>query len=78
MILPEHVERLWIRPARVRAKAGEVAGGRGGAVDPHVGAVDWEDKAASTLLRFLIGYGEAGEVISSLDSSRRKARRDAS
>jgi hypothetical protein len=57
--------------SRRRAKAGEVAGGRGGAVDLlRVGAVDWEDRAASVLLRFLIGYGEvdpqllsgAGEV----------------
>jgi hypothetical protein len=57
--------------SRRRAKAGEVAGGRGGAVDlPHVEAAGWEDRAASVLLRFLIGYGEidpqllsgAGEV----------------
>ncbi len=62
-----------VDPSRSRkgAKAGEVAGGRGGAVDlPHVEATDWEDRAASVLLRFLIGYGEidpqllsgAGEV----------------
>ncbi len=46
--------------SRRRAKAGEVAGGRGGAVDLlRVGAAGWEDRAASVLLRFLIGYGEA-------------------
>jgi hypothetical protein len=57
--------------SRRRAKAGGIAGGRGGAVDlPHVEAADWGDRAASVLLRFLIGYGEidpqllsgAGEV----------------
>ncbi len=45
--------------SRRRAKAGEVAGGRGGAADlPRVGAAGWEDKAASVLLRFLLGYGK--------------------
>jgi hypothetical protein len=42
-------------------KADRVAKRRNEAVDPsrtHKGAVDWEDRAASTLLRFLIGYGE--------------------
>jgi hypothetical protein len=51
-----------VDPSRSRrgAKAGEVAGGRGGAVEPApVGAAGWEDRAASVLLRFLIGYGEA-------------------
>jgi hypothetical protein len=42
--------------SRRRAKAGEVAGGRGGAVDPsHVEAASWEDRAASVLLRYLLG-----------------------
>jgi hypothetical protein len=43
-----------VDPSRSRrgAKAGEVAGGRGD-------AADWEDRAASVFLRFLIGYGEA-------------------
>jgi tetratricopeptide (TPR) repeat protein len=46
--------------SRRRAKAGEVAGGRGGAADlPRVEAAGWEDRAASVLLRFLVGYGEA-------------------
>ncbi len=51
-----------VHPSRSRrgAKAGEVAGGRGGAVDLlRVGAAGWEDRAASVLLRFLVGYGEA-------------------
>jgi hypothetical protein len=51
-----------IDPSRSRreAKAGGIARGRGGAVDPsRVGAADWEDRTASVLLRFLIGYGEA-------------------
>jgi hypothetical protein len=51
-----------VDPSRSRrgAKAGEVAGGRGGAVDLlRVGAAGWEDRAASVLLRFLVGYGEA-------------------
>ncbi len=46
--------------SRREAKAGEVAGGRGGAVDlSHVEAAGWEDRATSVLLRFLTGYGEA-------------------
>jgi hypothetical protein len=62
-----------VDPSRSRrgAKAGKIAGGRGGAVElSRVGAAGWEDRAASVLLRFLIGYGEidpqllsgAGEV----------------
>jgi hypothetical protein len=40
-------------------KAKDVAKRRGGAVDPsRRGAAGWEDRAASVLLRFLIGYGE--------------------
>jgi hypothetical protein len=57
-----------VDPSRSRrgAKAGEVAGGRGGAVEPpHVEVADWEDRAASVLLRFLIGYGEIGPRLSS-------------
>jgi len=52
--------------SRRRAKAGGIAGGRGGAVDlPHVKAADWGDRAASVLLRFLIGYGEIDPQFSS-------------
>jgi hypothetical protein len=49
-----------VDPSRSRkgTKAGEVAGGRGGVTDQsHV--EEWKDRAASVLLRFLIGYGEA-------------------
>jgi len=49
-------------PATAHEKAKRVAKRRGEAVDPSrppKGAVDWEDRAASVLLRFLIGYGEA-------------------
>jgi len=46
--------------SRRGAKAGKMAEGRGGAVDlSHVEAAGWEERAASVLLRFLIGYGEA-------------------
>jgi len=47
-------------PATAYEKAGKIAGARGETVDPsRVGAAGWEDRAASALLRFLIGYGEA-------------------
>ncbi len=53
-------EAVYPSYSRRGAKAGEVAGGRGGAVDLlRVGAAGWEDRAASVLLRFLVGYGEA-------------------
>jgi hypothetical protein len=57
--------------SRKEAKVVGIAGGRGEAMDlPHVETADWGDRAASVLLRFLIGYGEidpqllsgAGEV----------------
>jgi hypothetical protein len=51
-----------LAPKSAYEKAKDVAKKRGEAVDPSrspKGAVDWEDRAASTLLRFLIGYGEA-------------------
>jgi len=42
------------------AKAGKAAGGHDGAADQsRKEEVDWEDRAASVLLRFLVGYGEA-------------------
>jgi hypothetical protein len=49
-----------VDPSRSRkgAKAGEVAGGRGAAADLPRVEEDWKDRAASVLLRFLIGYGE--------------------
>jgi hypothetical protein len=46
-------------PRTAYDKAKWAARGRGGAVNPlRVGAAGWEDRAASVLLRFLIGYGE--------------------
>jgi hypothetical protein len=57
--------------SRRGAKVVGTAEGRGKAMNlPHVEAADWGDRAASVLLRFLIGYGEidpqllsgAGEV----------------
>jgi hypothetical protein len=51
-----------LTPKSAYDKANRVAEKRGEAVDPSrppKGAVDWEDRAASTLLLFLIGYGEA-------------------
>jgi hypothetical protein len=51
-----------LTPTSAHDKAKDVAKKRGEAVDPSrspKGAVDWKDRAASVLLRFLIGYGEA-------------------
>jgi hypothetical protein len=51
-----------LTPKGAYDKAKGIAKGRGETVDPSrspKGAVDWEDRAASVLLRFLIGYGEA-------------------
>jgi hypothetical protein len=51
-----------LTPRSAYEKADRVARGRGVTVDPSrspKGAVDWEDRAASKLLRFLIGHGEA-------------------
>jgi hypothetical protein len=51
-----------LTPRSAYNKAWEIAKERGESVDPsrsRRGAVDWEDRAASALLRFLIGYGEA-------------------
>jgi hypothetical protein len=50
-----------LTPRSAYDKAKRVAKRRGEAVDPSrspKGAVDWEERAASTLLQFLIGYGE--------------------
>jgi hypothetical protein len=55
-----------LTPRSAYDKAWKIAGGRGEAVDPSysrrrgrsVGQPSWEDRAASVLLRFLIGYGE--------------------
>jgi hemerythrin-like domain-containing protein len=51
-----------LTPISAYEKAYRIAKRRGETVDPSrspKGAVDWEDRAASVLLRFLIGYGEA-------------------
>jgi len=64
-----------VDPSRThkRAKAGEVAGGRGGAMDlSRVGAAGWEDRAASVLLRFFIGYGEADLKFRRIEKGGRK------
>jgi hypothetical protein len=53
-------------PGGAYEKARDIARGRGEAVDPSysgrrgrsVGKPSWEDRAASVLLRFLVGYGE--------------------
>ena len=51
--------------SRRRAKAGGIAGRHGEAMDlPHV-EEDWKDRAASVLLRFLIGYCEVDPRLSS-------------
>ncbi|MFZ8810888.1 MAG: hypothetical protein ACO2PN_22615 [Pyrobaculum sp.] len=49
-----------VDPSRSRkgTRTWKVAGGRGGAVDLSRVEEDWKDRAASVLLRFLIGYGE--------------------
>ncbi len=55
-----------LTPRSAYEKARYIARGRGEAVDPSysgrrgrsVGQPSWEDRAASVLLRFLIGYGE--------------------
>jgi hypothetical protein len=44
--------------SRKGTRTWKVAGGRGGAVDLSRVEGDWKDRAASVLLRFLIGYGE--------------------
>jgi hypothetical protein len=56
-----------LTPRNTYDKAKDIAKKRGEAVDPSysgrrgrsVGQPSWEDRAASALLRFLIGYGEA-------------------
>ena len=57
---------MLLTPGGAYDKAWKIAGGRGEAVDPSysgrrgmsVGQPSWEDRAASVLLLFLIGYGE--------------------
>jgi hypothetical protein len=50
-----------LTPRSAYEKADKIANTRGESVDPsrsRRGAVDWEERAASVLLRFLISYGE--------------------
>jgi hypothetical protein len=66
-----------VDPSRSRkgAKAGGIAEGCGGAVEPaHVGVAGWEDRAASVLLRFLIGYGEADLKFRRIEKGNEKGR----
>jgi hypothetical protein len=64
-------------PRTAYQKAWEIAKRRGEAVDPSrspKGAVDWEERAASTLLRFLIGYGEADLKFRRVEKGKEKGR----
>jgi hypothetical protein len=64
-------------PLTAYNEAKDVAKRRGEAVDPsrtRRGAVDWEERAASTLLRFLIGYGEADLKFRHVEKEGKKGR----
>ena len=53
-------------PGGAYEKAWEIAKGRGEAVDPSrspKGAVDWEDRAASVLLRYLLGRAVDEDIV---------------
>ncbi len=66
-----------LTPKGAYDKAKDVAKERGEAVDPsrsRRGAVDWKDRAASVLLRFLIGYGEADLKFRAVEKRTRKGR----
>ncbi len=66
-----------LTPRGAYNKAWEIAKRRGESVDPsrtHKGAVNWEDRAASTLLRFLIGYGEADLKFRRVEKEGKKGR----
>jgi hypothetical protein len=66
-----------LTPKSAYNKAKDIAKGRGEAVDPsrsRRGAVDWEDRAASVLLRFLIGYGEADLKFRPVEKRGKKGR----
>ena len=55
-----------LTPWSVYDKAKDVAKGRGEAVDPSrspKGAVDWEDRAASTLLRYLLSKAVSEDLV---------------
>jgi hypothetical protein len=69
-----------LTPISAYNKAKDIAKGRGEAVDPSysgrrgrsVGKPNWEDRAASVLLRFLIGYGEADLKFRRIEKGGRK------
>jgi len=64
-----------LTPRSTYNKAWEIAKGRGESVDPSrspKGAVDWEERAASTLLRFLAGYGKADLKFRRIEKGDRK------
>jgi hypothetical protein len=66
-----------LTPGGAYDKAWEIAKGRGETVDPSrspKGAADWEDRAASALLRFLIGYGEADLKFRPVEKRGKKGR----
>jgi hypothetical protein len=62
-----------LTPRSAYNKANRVAERRGETVDPsRVGAAGWEDRAASVLLRFLVGYGEADLKFRRIEKGGRK------
>jgi hypothetical protein len=66
-----------LTPTSAHDKAKNIAKKRGEAVDPSrspKGSVDWEDRAASVLLRFLIGYGEADLKLRRIEKRDEKGR----
>jgi len=53
-----------LTPTGAYDKAWEIAKGRGEAVDPsRVGAAGWEDRAASALLRYLLGRAVSEDLV---------------
>jgi len=70
-------DMVLLTPIGAYSKADRVANARGETVDPFrspKGAVDWEDRAASVLLRFLIGYGEADLKFRPVEKRGKKGR----
>ncbi len=71
-----------LTPKGAYEKAGKIAEGCGEAVDPSysgrrgrsVGQPRWADRAASVLLRFLIGYGEADLKFRHVEKKGKKGR----
>ncbi len=71
-----------LTPGGAYEKAKDVAKSRGEAVDPSysgrrgrsAGQPSWEDRAASALLRFLIGYGEADLKFRHVEKRGKKGR----